>query len=112
MPGGQVAEGARDPREEGHSMTESKLNDHFLAIWRRALNQTTLDSLTPDLIESWATARSLSVRHIEERDVGPFGRTKSIVLTLPEGSACFPKVAPSGDPVWEQRRRNADNAAA
>jgi hypothetical protein len=93
-------------------MTNLNPHDHFLAIWRRALNQPALDSLTPALIESWATARSLSVGHVEERDVGPFGKTKSVVLTVYGGIACFPKVAPSGDPVWEQRRHNADKAAA
>lgn len=85
-----------------------RLHDHFLAIWRRALNQPTLDSLTPDLIKTWATERGLSVEDVQERDIGPFGKTKSIVLTVQGSGACFPKVAPKGDPKWEYRRSGAD----
>lgn len=89
-------------------MASPHLHDHFFAIWCRALNQPALDSLTPALFESWAIARGLSVEDVEEHDVGPFGRTRSIVLTVNGGRACFPKVAPNGDPTWEQRRRGAD----
>ncbi len=93
-------------------MDTLNLHDQFLAIWHRALNQSSLDSLTPDLIKSWATARNLSVKAVEERDVGLFGKTRSIVLTVVGGSACFPKIAPKGDPTWERRRSEADQKAA
>lgn len=89
-----------------------RLHDHFLAIWRRALNQPTLDSLTPALIKSWATERGLKVEDAEERDIGPFGTTKSIILTVQGGRACFPKVPPKGDPKWEYRRSGADRKVA
>ncbi len=93
-------------------MASLNLHDHFLAIWRRALNQPTLDSLTPTLIKSWATERRLSVQDAEERDIGPFGKTKSIVLTVQGHRACFPKVGTKGDPTWEQRRCHANREAA
>jgi hypothetical protein len=92
-------------------MTIFNVQDHFLGIWCRALNQSALDSLTPAVIESWAIARGLRVEHVEERDVGAFGKTRCIVLTVSEGSACFPMIAPTGDPAWEQRRRDADKTA-
>ena len=92
--------------------TAVNLHDHFLAIWRRALNQPTPDSLTPALIKSWATKQGLSVEGVDERDIGPFGKTRSIVLTVQGGRACFQKVAPEGDPTWEQRRCGANRKAA
>ncbi len=100
------------PLRNKHLMASLNLHDHFLAIWRRALNQPTLDSLTPTLIKSWATERRLSVQDAEERDIGPFGKTKSIVLTVQGHRACFPKVGTKGDPTWEQRRCHANREAA
>jgi hypothetical protein len=92
-------------------MASLNLHDHFLAIWRRALNQS-LGNLTPSLIRSWATERGLIVENVEERDIGLFGTTKSITLTVQGGRACFPKVDPQGDPTWEQRRSEANRNAA
>ena len=92
-------------------MATLNLHSHFLAIWLRALNQPALNSLTPALIESWATARGLSVEGVEERDVGRFGKTRSIVLTVLGGQACFPKISPNGDPTWERRRHGANQNA-
>jgi hypothetical protein len=93
-------------------MASLNLHDHFLAIWRRALNQSELGNLTPTLIRSWATERGLTVEDVEERDIGLFGTTKSIILTVHGGRACFPKVAPQRDPTWEQRRSEANRNAA
>jgi hypothetical protein len=55
--------------------------DHFLGIWRRALNLPESDMLTPALIGDWATERGLQVAHVEERDIGPFNPTKHSVLS-------------------------------
>jgi hypothetical protein len=84
------------------------LHYHFLAIWHRAKNQPSLDSLTPTLIESWAHDRNLIVEDVEERDVGTFGKTRSILLKVAGERACFPKLTPNGDSTWEQRKRAAD----
>ncbi|MHB1545028.1 MAG: hypothetical protein ACYCS1_11900 [Gammaproteobacteria bacterium] len=92
-------------------MASLNLHNHFLAIWRRALNQSALGSINPDLIKSWATEQSLSIVDVEERDVGPFGKTKSIVLTVKGGRACFPKVTPNSDQTWELLRQSADRNA-
>lgn len=91
----------------------ASLNFHhqFLAIWRRALNQYALGSLNPDLIKSWATEQNLSIVDVEERDVGAFGKTTCIVLTVKGGRACFPKVTAHGDPTWELLRQSADRNA-
>ena len=90
------------------SMASSNIDEHFRAIWRRALNEPSLETLTPHLIQSWATARGLRVASVEEREVGIFGATKSIVLTAGNFRACFPKISTSGDPAWELRRQVAD----
>ena len=92
-------------------MASLNLPDQFLAIWQRARNQDALGSLNPNMIKSWATEKNLSIVDVEERDVGPFGKTKSIVLTVKGGRACFPKVTPNGDPTWELLRQRADRNA-
>lgn len=93
-------------------MTISKISDHFLAIWLRALNQPSLDTLSPELISTWAKARGLAEAAAEERDVGVFSSTNSIVLTVGADKACFPKVKPSGNPEWELRRKRKDRIAS
>ena len=94
---------ARWPASETKQLMASlELDDHFLAIWHRALNQPELDTLTPTLIKTWSTERGLSIHNVEEREIGPFGKTKSIVLTVHGGSACFPKIDVKGNPMWKQ----------
>lgn len=92
-------------------MTSPSLHSHFLALWQRALNEPTLDSLTPEKVGSWAAERALSIESVEERDVGLFGRTRGIVLSVRGGRACFPKIPENGDPTWEQKRLRADQNA-
>ena len=89
-----------------------EVSEHFLAIWRCALNEPSLDTLTPELISTWAAARGLAGVVAEERDVGAFAKTKSIVLTIGDDKGCFPKIPAAGDPKWEIRRRTADRVAA
>jgi hypothetical protein len=93
-------------------MASTNLDDAFLAIWLRARNQPSLDNLTPSLVGAWATERHLTVEEVEERAVGAFETTRSIVLKVNGGRACFPKVAPEGDPAWQKRRHGADQTAA
>jgi hypothetical protein len=86
--------------------------DHFLALWRRALNQLALDTLTPALLERWATERGLQLEHVGERDVGAFNPIKCIVLKLADGAgACFPTIPPRGNSLWEARQANAERRA-
>jgi hypothetical protein len=93
-------------------MTSSKAGEHFLAIWRRALNEPSLDKLTPELISTWAAERGLAGVVAEEREVGAFAKTKSIVLTVGGAKGCFPKVPAAGDAEWGVRRQAADRVAA
>ena len=88
------------------------MSEHFLAIWRRALNQPHLDTLTPELITSWASSKGLVAEHVEARDVGAFRPTPCIVVTIGGERACFPTISPNGDSKWEYRRAKADTRAA
>ena len=69
----------------------SDISEHFQGSWRRALNASSLATLTPELIESWARERGLAVTGVEEREVGAFAKVQAIVLTVGEAKACFPK---------------------
>jgi hypothetical protein len=93
-------------------MALSKADEHFLAIWHRALNQPSLDTLTPELVSTWAATRGLAGVVAEERDVGAFAKTKSIVLTVGDDKGCFPKIAAAGNSDWEIHRQAADRVAA
>lgn len=90
----------------------SDISEHFQGIWRRALNASSLATLTPELIESWARERGLAVTGVEEREVGAFAKVQAIVLTVGEAKACFPKTPSEGDPHWASRRALADAEAA
>ena len=93
-------------------MSALDFDKHFQAIWYRALNAPALGAITPGLIESWARERGLNVTHVEERDVGLFAKIPTIVLSVGDARACFPKTPLKGDPNWELRRQVADEKAA
>lgn len=67
---GAATTGAEPTRVATHLEQYLDDHDHFLALWRRALNQPSLDTLTPALVESWAAERGLQVERVEERDIG------------------------------------------
>lgn len=92
-------------------MIPTDINNHFLGIWHRALNEPSLEALTPDLVQSWANEKGLDVSRAEEREVGAFAKTKAIVLTVESIDACFPKVPVTGDAIWQSKRRMADENA-
>ncbi|MDB0554448.1 hypothetical protein LBW46_25925, partial [Ralstonia solanacearum] len=64
------------------------------------------------MIQKWASERGLTVDQVEERDIGTFVTTKSIVLTVNGQQAGFPKIPSEGDPNWQLRRQFADRDAA
>jgi hypothetical protein len=74
----------------------------FRGLWLHALNQPSLATLTPELVESWARAKGLDVQKVEERDVGAFSSVPCIVLTLTNAKACFPKVPSEGEQDWSK----------
>lgn len=89
----------------------SDFDRHFQAVWHRACNASSLGTLTPELIQLWATERGLDVTSVEEHEVGIFARTPAVVLAVGDVKACFPKVQPTGDPNWEARRQAAEAKA-
>lgn len=88
------------------------LDDHFHALWMRSLNASSLSALTPDLLRTWAKERGLNPSHVEERDIGLFGKTPAIVLAIGDVKACFPKIPANGDTNWENQRQAAEVQAA
>ncbi|MGZ8944184.1 MAG: hypothetical protein ACXW1W_02025 [Methylococcaceae bacterium] len=93
-------------------MANSGPDHHFLTIWRKALKLPSIDNLSPDLVNQWAAQQGLGVEHIDELDIGAFGKTRSIVLTAKEGRACFPKIHHKTNPDWEQKNQIANKNAA
>lgn len=92
-------------------MSSSDLDRKFKGIWLRALNESSLGHLTPELIARWASDKGLANPVASVRDVGLFHPTQSIVLEAGGRKACFPKCAASGDKSWDIRRRVKENEA-
>ncbi|WNC89112.1 hypothetical protein RI103_15670 [Paraburkholderia sp. FT54] len=81
-------------------MSFSNIEDKFNGIWRRARNGSSLNALTPKLIERWASDKRLINPVAKLADVGVFHPTPCIVLTVEGGKACFPTIPVSGDENW------------
>lgn len=92
-------------------MSSSDLDSKFKAIWLRALNEPSLDKLTPELITGWAIDKELANPVATARDVGSFQPTSSIVLEIYGRKACFPRSGASGDPSWDIQRRAKEHEA-
>lgn len=90
----------------------SDLEIKFSGIWCRALNESSLSALTPELIEKWASDKRLINPVAKLADVGVFHPTPCIVLSVDGGRACFPTIPVSGDENWEIRRKQFDDQAA
>jgi hypothetical protein len=90
----------------------STLEEKFIGIWRRATNETSLNALTPELIEKWASDKQLINPVAKLADVGAFHPTPCIVLTVEDGKACFPTIPISGDENYHIRRKQHDDQAA
>ena len=93
-------------------MPSPTIEDTFKGIWRRALNTPPLESLTPELILSWAREKGLANPLAVAQNVGAFHPTPSIVLTVEGEKACFPIIGVSGDENWNIRRKAHDEQAA
>ena len=83
----------------------------FLAIWRRALNLPSLESLTTELIYFWAKEKKLLIDSLEEKEIGSFTKIKCIILTSNGFKACFPTVSAKNDPNWKNRKNIAHHEA-
>ena len=92
-------------------MSPSTPHDHFLGLWRRALQLSTLSQLDASVVADWARQRGLAVHEVAEQEVGCFQRTPAIVLTVDGGIACFPVVSPTEGVQWQNNRRHADRDA-
>jgi hypothetical protein len=93
-------------------MSSSDLDSKFKGIWLRALNEPSLENLTPELIVEWAASKGLANPVATARDVSPFHPTPSIVLEVDGGKACFPKNSASRDSSWDMRRRAKEDEAS
>jgi hypothetical protein len=89
----------------------SDLENCFKGIWRRALNEPSLEHLTPARIVEWARNKGFDNPSATARDVGAFQPTPSIVLDLSGRRACFPRVPLEGDSLWTSRRKAKDEEA-
>jgi len=92
-------------------MSSSDIDSKFKGIWLRALNELSLENLTPELIVGWAIDKGLANPVATARDVGPFHPMPSIVLEIDGGKACFPRSSASGGSSWDIRRRAKEDEA-
>lgn len=92
-------------------MSASDLESKFKGIWQRALNELSLEALTPELIVKWATEKGLADATATLHEVGAFHPTLSIVLETGGARACFPMVPVQGDERWNIRRQKKDEEA-
>src|ERR1700733_11882043 len=93
------------------TMSSTDLDSKFKGIWLRALNEPSLENLTPELIGGWALSKGLANPVATARDVGPFHPTPSIVLEVDGGKACFPRRNACGDSSWDLRRTAKEDEA-
>jgi hypothetical protein len=77
-------------------MSSPDLDSKFNGIWLRALNEPSLENLTPELIVEWANSKGLANPVAIARGVGAFHPTPSIVLEVDSERLAFPKLAHSG----------------
>ncbi len=92
-------------------MSSSNLDCKFKGIWCRALNESSLENLTPELIVKWASDKWLANPVAVVRDVGNFNPTPSIMLEIGGSRACFPTSAVGGDERWKIQRKAKDDEA-
>jgi hypothetical protein len=92
-------------------MSSSDLDRKFKGIWLRALNEPSLENLTPELVARWASDKGITNPVASVRDVGPFHPTPSIVLEVDGRKACFPRIGATGDESRDMRRRAKEDEA-
>jgi hypothetical protein len=92
-------------------MSSPDLESIFKGTWRRALNEPSLEGLTPELIAGWASEKGLADPIAIARDIGAFHPTPSIVLEVGGQKACFPRISSQGDAPWNIRRKAKDDEA-
>lgn len=92
-------------------MSFSNIEKKFMGIWQHALNEPSLNELTPEVIEKWARNKQLINPVARVDDVGAFHTTPCISLTVEGGKACFPTIPVTGDVNWQIRRKQHDDQA-
>lgn len=93
-------------------MSSSDLESIFKGIWRRAQNEPSLETVSPELIAEWATDKQLTNPVAIARDVGAFHPTPGIVLEVGGRKAFFPRIPAEGNASWNIRRKAKDDEAA
>src|ERR1700678_3800895 len=92
-------------------MSSVDLESIFKGIWHRALNEPSLEGLTPEVVAGWASDKGLVDPIAMARDVGAFHPTPSIVLEVRGQKACLPRIPSAGDASWNIRRKAKDDEA-
>lgn len=92
-------------------MPSSDLESKFKGIWQRALNEPSLENLTPELIVEWANSKGLANPVATARGVSAFHPTPGIVLEVDGGKACFPRGCAAGDSSWDIQHRAKEDEA-
>ncbi len=86
------------------------IEDDFRGLWTR-VQAVGSNSVSPASIRAWATARGLTVTHVQERKVGLFRPIPAVVLDVEGRKACFPTIC-MGSLEWKTTRATADHVAA
>lgn len=93
-------------------MMPSNLDGHFGALWSRLQSQRRTRAVNPSELQTWASARGLSVLSAEKAEIGSFHKTPGILLTVAEGKAFFPDLKPQEDKNWQERNTIANENLA
>lgn len=92
-------------------MTGEETKSKFPGLWRRATALSSLSDLQVDLVSGWVRQMGIEALDISERDIGIFRPIPAVVLQSDGGTACFPKVAATGDPQWTADKAQLDRIA-
>lgn len=85
------------------NLSQAEIEELFRGIWHR-LKNTLAGSVTPELVEKWASEKGLSNVAARTMTVGAFNGTPSIVLESNGKKACFPTIPVTGDDAFQVRR--------
>ena len=93
-------------------MSSPDPDSKFKGVWLRALNEPSLENLTPELIVEWAASKGLANPVATARGVGAFHPTpRASYWRLTAERLAFPKACASGDSSWDVRRRAKEDEA-
>ena len=86
-------------------MSSNDLPALFKGIWSRAKQLSSLELLTPTLVEQWAIEKKIENPVTHKTKAGAFFEIPCIQLTVNGETGCFPKISATDDPQWLLRRQ-------